>query len=356
MATILAGDIGGTNTRLALYKSSGRNLKFVSELTYPSRNYPGLAEIVVAFVRQTRAKVDLACFGIAGPVKEGRSVTSNLAWIVDAQQLANVLKLQKAFLLNDLESIAYGTLALTPQDCVTLREGTAFTGNRAIIAAGTGLGEAGLFWDGSTHRPLASEGGHADFAARNELEIELLRFLISKFQHVSYERILSGPGLVNLYEFFRDAKREPEPPWLREELAQSDPGVVISRNALSGKSPLCERALTLFVQIYGAEAGNTVMRFMAVNGLYIAGGIAAKILPMFSRPEFLDAFDHKGRLQKLLALVPVRVVTNEKVGLLGAAHFAVSTAPFPLGAPAVETASGKVVGTPGSAGAKIQKR
>jgi glucokinase len=354
---ILAGDIGGTNTRLALYESSGSELKFASETTYPSRNFPSLDHIVLEFVAETSATVDRACFGIAGPVKEGRVITSNLAWMVDAELLARALNLEKVFLLNDLEAIAYGTSALTADDCVTVREGTRVIGNRAIIAAGTGLGEAGLLWDGTMHRPLASEGGHADFAARNELEIELLRFLMAKFTgRVSYERILSGPGLINVYEFFRDFKREEEPAWLKDELAQGGQAAVISRNALNGKSSLCERALNLFVQIYGAEAGNTVLRFMAVNGMYIAGGIAGKILPMFSRPDFIDAFDDKGRLKKLLELVPVRIVTNEKVGLLGAAHFAASVAEFPLGAPPVESRGGDVVGTPGSAGAKPQKR
>jgi glucokinase len=328
---ILAGDIGGTNTRLALYEPVGDKLEFRNETTYPSRNHPSLDEIVSLFVAKTGAHIERACFGIAGPVKDGRSVTSNLAWIVDARRLAQVLSIQQVFLLNDLEAIAYGIAALGAAHIATLREGAAFPGNRAVIAAGTGLGEAGLLWDGSRHRPLASEGGHADFAPRNALEVELLMFLLAKFEHASYERILSGPGLVNLYEFFRDAKHEPEPAWLKDEKAQAEPAAVITQNALTGKSPLCERVLQLFVQIYGAEAGNCVLRFMAVNGLYIAGGIAPKILPALSQPEFLRAFTDKGRMNSLLELVPVRVVVNDKIGILGSAHFAASAGPFEAG-------------------------
>jgi glucokinase len=329
---ILAGDIGGTNTRLAIFESRAAMLELRAEMVYRSREHTTLDEIVVAFVKEKALPVDRACFGIAGPVKGGRCITPNLAWVVDAKNLAQSLRLTEVFLLNDLESIAYGTAVLGPKDVAVLRAGVPVTGNRAVIAAGTGLGEAGLFWDGSRHRPLASEAGHADFAPRNELEIELLRYLIGRYQHVSYERILSGPGLVNVYEFFRDEKKEPEPDWLNEERAHRDAAAVITTAALAGKSPLCERTLDLFIQIYGAEAGNCALRFTAVQGVFVAGGVAPKILPKLSQPSFLEAFNDKGRLRPLLESIPVQVVTNDAVGLMGAAHFAASSVPAPLGA------------------------
>lgn len=329
---ILAGDIGGTNSRLAIFESRAATLELRGETVYRSREHATLDEIVIAFVKEKGLPVDRACFGIAGPVKDGRSITPNLAWVVDARNLAQSLRLTEVFLLNDLESIAYGTAVLGLKDVAVLRAGVPAQGNRAVIAAGTGLGEAGLFWDGIRHRPLASEAGHADFAPRNDLEIELLRYLIGRHQHVSYERILSGPGLVNVYEFFRDVKKEPEPDWLNEERAHRDAAAVITTAALAGKSPLCERTLDLFVQIYGAEAGNCALRFTAVQGVFIAGGIGPKILPKLSAPSFLEAFNNKGRLRPLLETIPVQVVINDAVGLMGAAHFAASSVPAPLGA------------------------
>ena len=333
---ILVGDIGGTNTRLALYERRDGSLRPALEMNFKSRDHSSLDEMVLAFINQARSPVDRACFGVAGPVKDGRISASNLAWIVDSRTLARILHLEKVYLLNDLQAIAYGVMALSPADVVVLRQGQPMPGNRGVIAAGTGLGEAGLFWDGARLYPFASEGGHADFAPRNDLEIELFRYLSSKFGHVSYERILSGPGLVNVYQFLRDTKRDAEPAWLAEELAHADPGAVISRFALSGKSPLCEHALDLFIDVYGAEAGNCALRFMAMNGMFIAGGIAPKVLPKFSDPRFLAAFAGKGRLKTLLESIPVSVVTNEKVGLLGSAHYASAVVEEPMGTPALE--------------------
>lgn len=333
---ILVGDIGGTNTRLAFYEQRDGNLHPALEKNFKSRDHGSLDEMVLDFVDKAAEHVDRACFGVAGPVKDGRISASNLAWIVDSRTLARILRLDKVYLLNDLQAIAYGVMALQPADVTVLRKGQAVAGNRAVIAAGTGLGEAGLFWDGERLHPFASEGGHADFAPRNDLELELFRFLHAKFGHVSYERILSGPGLVNVYHFLRDTGRGSEPAWLAEEFAHGDPGAVISRFALNGRSPLCEHALDLFIDVYGAEAGNCALRFMALDGVFIAGGIAPKILPKFSDPRFLAAFTEKGRLNKLLESIPVSVVTNEKVGLLGSAHYATAIVEEPLAKPAVE--------------------
>ena len=320
---ILAGDIGGTNTRLAFFKID--NGRFVSayEHVFPSRQFRGLDEIVVKFVGDAHLVPESACFGIAGPVRHGRVEASNLPWIVDASQLAREVHLESVVLLNDLEAQAWGINCLTDSDTVALNKikGVA-VGNRAVVAAGTGLGEAALLWDGRQYHVVASEGGHADFAPRNEIEIELYRYLAIRFGHVSYERIVSGPGLVNVYMFLRDTHRGQESPWLREEMLAGDPAAAVSRAALTGKSPLAEQALDLMISIYGAEAGNMALKVFALGGVFLAGGIAPKILPKLAGPLFMQAFLSKGRLQSLLESIPVYVITNEKTGLLGAACYA----------------------------------
>jgi glucokinase len=321
---ILAGDIGGTNSRLAFFEANNGRLKLINEAIYPSRDYPGLEQIVSCFVRQDSGKLDAACFGVAGPVREGRAQISNLPWAVETLRLSSELKLRSTFLINDLEAMAWGIGALQPDDVVTLNPGSAHaTGNRAVIAAGTGLGQAGMFWDGRQHQVFACEGGHTDFGPRNDLEIDLLRYLVAKFGRVSYERVLSGPGLVNIYEFLRDTRRGEEPKWLVEAMTVADPAAAISRAALEGKSPLCEQALDIFVGIYGAEAGNLGLKIMATGGIFITGGIAPKILPKLSSSIFLNALVDKGRMRPLVESMPVKVIVNENTGLLGAARCAV---------------------------------
>jgi glucokinase len=247
--------------------------------------------------------------------------TSNLPWIVESSRLAKELNLPCTLLINDLEANAWGIQALTQADLITLNQVKRTpVGNQAVIAAGTGLGEAGLYWDGSKYHIFACEGGHCDFAPRNELEVDLLRYLLVRYGHVSYERIVSGPGLVNVFQFLRDTHRGEEPPWLTEEMAHGDPAPAISRAALSGRSPLAERALDLWISIYGAEAGNLALKLKATGGIYLGGGIAPKILPKLSGPLFMQAFLSKGRLQGLLETIPVRVITNDKAALLGAAR------------------------------------
>ena len=323
---ILAGDIGGTHTRLAFFQGDGR-FNPAYQNVFASREYRGLDEIVLQFVAEAKLQPDSACFGIAGPVRHGRVETSNLPWIVDSSQLARELRLDTVLLINDLEAQAWGIKCLGEADTVALNKVKgAAVGNQAVVAAGTGLGEAGLFWDGRQHLIFASEGGHADFAPRNDLEGELLRYLAIRFGHVSYERIISGPGLVNVYLFLRDTHRGGEPAWLREEILAGDPAAAISVAALSGKSPLAEQALDLMVSIYGAEAGNMTLKILATGGVFLAGGIAPKILPKLAGPLFMQAFLSKGRLQPLLESIPVRVITNEKTGLLGAACYAASAA------------------------------
>ncbi|HJY80052.1 MAG TPA: glucokinase, partial [Candidatus Binatia bacterium] len=319
----LAGDIGGTKTRLALFTAAGERLESCVEETFPSREHGGLDEIVRAFVSQQQVSVTHAGFGVAGPVKHSRSETTNLPWVVDARQLAGQLGIASVVLINDLEANAYGVAALEAKDFVILSHGAPDAeGNAAIIAAGTGLGEAGLYWDGAQHHPFACEGGHTDFAPRNELEIELLRYLLTRFTRVSYERVLSGPGLYNIYQFLRDTGRGKEPVWLTEELHEQDPAATISQAALTDRSALCVQALDLFVSLYGAEAGNLALKVMATGGLYVGGGIAPKILQKLQDSTFVQAFLTKGRMQPLLEAMPVRVILNDKTALLGAARCA----------------------------------
>jgi len=301
----------------------------VHENVYASKEFRGLDEIVMKFVAETGVRPSIACFGIAGPVRNGRVETSNLPWVVEASRLAQELQLDSINLINDLEAQAWGIQCLGSSDTVTLNQipldqkQQSPTGNQAVVAAGTGLGEAGLIWDGGEHQHIfACEGGHCDFAPRNEIEIELLRYLVARFGHVSYERIVSGPGLVNVYLFLKDTHRGAEPQWLRDEIAAGDPGAAISRAAVSAKASLAEQALDLWISIYGAEAGNMALKVLASGGVFLAGGIAPKILPKLSGPLFMQAFVGKGRMQALLEAIPVRVITNEKNGLLGAACYA----------------------------------
>jgi glucokinase len=320
---VLAGDIGGTKTSLALYSVHGDKLRSESQRTFSSKSYSGLVPVLKDFLAGTDHAIDSACFGIAGPVIDGKVKTPNLPWVVDAAESRRDLKLDSVTLLNDLEAAAYGILTLENDEFFVLNEGTMrHSGNKSLIAAGTGLGQAILYDDGRRFYPLASEGGHADFAPRNELEIELLRHLIGRFGHVSYERVVSGPGLVNIYRFLKEVGRE-EPPWLTERIsASSDLGVVISKAALADEAPICVEALNLFVSVYGAEAGNLALRAKSVRGLYVGGGIAPKILEKLKDGTFMRAFVDKGRYTDFMAAIPVRVVLNEQAALRGAAYYA----------------------------------
>jgi glucokinase len=322
---ILAGDIGGTHARLAFFQSQNGHLTPVAEGVFPSRDYSGLDEIVGQFVAKQSLRPDVACFGVAGPVRNGKVETSNLPWTVEASRLAGELHLPSTMLINDLEANAWGIASLGEQDLVALNRVKGMpVGNQAVISAGTGLGEAGLFWNGNGYEIFASEGGHCDFAPRTELEIELLRYLVARFGHVSFERIVSGPGLVNVYNFLRDTHRGEEPQWLTDELAQGDQAATISRAAVAGKSVLAEHALDLWISIYGAEAGNLALKLMATGGVFLGGGIAPKIVSKLSGLLFMQAFVSKGRLQPLLESIPVKVITNDKIALFGAARYAVA--------------------------------
>ena len=320
---ILAGDIGGTNTRLALIEERDGRLVPVAQARYRSREHASLETVLRAFVAANPGSVDQAAFGIAGPVLAGVCDATNLPWIVDAARIAREFGIQRVGLINDLEANAWGVAALSSDDVAVLSPGSGETrGNLALISAGTGLGIAGVYWDGTQHRPFASEGGHADFAPRSRLEMDLLEFLLKQFPRVSYERIVSGPGLQNIYRFLRETGRGEEPPWLAARLREQDPSAVVSQAALSGESALCVQALDLFVAIYGAQAGNVALTLLPTGGVYLGGGIAPKILPKLKDPIFLNAFLSKGRMKPLLETMPVRVILNDLTALLGAARYA----------------------------------
>jgi glucokinase len=320
---ILAGDIGGTHTRLALFDVMNGQYHLVSTAVYPSRQYSGLDQIVTEFVASSKSQPHAACFGVAGPVANGRVETTNLPWVIESKRLASELKIKKASLINDLEATAWGIAALTSEDLAPLNQvrGTP-VGSQAVIAAGTGLGEAGIYWDGSQHNVFACEGGHTDFGPRDDLELELFRYLHKLFGHVSYERILSGPGLVNVFHFLRDAGHGTEEKWLTEEMQKSDPAAAISRAGMEGKSPLAEQALGIFISIYGAEAGNLALKTMATGGVFLAGGIAPKILRKLTGTLFMHSFVSKGRMQPVLEAMPIKVVVKDNVALVGAARYA----------------------------------
>lgn len=319
---ILAGDVGGTHTRLALFEVVDR--KFVSrvEEIYPSNKSKGLEDIIDVFLKAHPAKLDCAAVGIAGPIRNGRCVATNLPWIVDTQVIVDRIGIKNVALLNDLEANAYGIATLEPSDFAILYPGTAQqTGNAAVLSAGTGLGKAGMYFDGSELRPFATEGGHSSFAPESEIECELYSYLAKKFDgHVSCERVLSGPGLVNIFEFLRAAKKMDVPGDLVATMKSGDPAAVISKAGMSGAPAICVRALDMFVRLYGAESGNFALNLLATAGVYLGGGIAPQILPKLRDGAFVEAFLAKGRMRPLLESMPVKVILNDSAALRGAAR------------------------------------
>jgi glucokinase len=321
---LLAGDIGGTKTSLAILSSESGPRAPLVEATFPSADHASLEALVREFLSQVDLEVEQASFGVAGPVVGGKATVTNLPWVIQETQLERALHLSPVRLLNDLEAIANGVPVLEPTDLHTLNEGQPAPGGAiAVIAPGTGLGEAFLTWDESRYRAHASEGGHASFAPMDSLEVELLHYLQRRFDHVSCERVCSGIGLPNIYAFLRDTGYAEEPDWLAEELAAADdPTPLIVKVALDGESPceLCIATLNTFVSILGAEAGNLALKALATGGVYLGGGIPPRILPALEQERFMEAFRRKGRMSGLLARMPVHVILNPKVALLGAAR------------------------------------
>jgi glucokinase len=322
---LLAGDVGGTKTSVAIFSPEAGPRAPLAERVVPSAGYPSLEALLGEFLAQTGLPVRYACLGVAGPVVDGRATGTNLPWVMDERSLAAALHLDAVKLINDLEAIAYAVPFLEPADVRTLNAGQpAPHGAKAVIAPGTGLGEAFLIWDGSRYRAQPSEGGHADFAPNSPLQLELLRHLQQRFGHVSNERVCSGKGLPNIYAFLREIHYAAEPQWLAEALATAeDPTPLIVKAALAEPpAPLAKAALDVMVAILGAEAGNLALRVLATGGVYLGGGIPPRILPALEQDLFLQAFWSKGRLSELLQRIPVYVILHPQVALLGAACYA----------------------------------
>ena len=320
---LLAGDIGGTKTNLAIFSPKDGPRAPLAEATFPSAGYPSLEALVHEFLSHVDLKVDQASLGVAGPVSAGRAEITNLPWVMEETQLREALNLSSVRLLNDLAAIAHAVPFLEPEDVHTLSVGQPAPGGAiGVIAPGTGLGEAFLTWDGSRYRPHSSEGGHSDFAPNNPFEVKLLRYLLDRFEHVSYERVCSGRGLPNIYAYLKDSGYAEEPAWLAEQLAAADdPTPVIVNAALRGerRCELCVATLNTFVSVLGTEAGNLALKVLATGGVYLGGGIPPRILPALEQERFMEAFRRKGRMSDLLARVPVHVILNPKVALLGVA-------------------------------------
>jgi glucokinase len=349
---ILAGDIGGTKTNLALFEWTTERVEAIREETFHSADYQSLEDILEEFLnkpatvqspsgewldepveseeldslkKEESAPLVLgaACIGVAGPVIDNCSRTTNLPWLVDGPAIGKRFNIGNVRLLNDLEATAYGLLLLRDDEMAVLNAGSPPKKRQALalIAAGTGLGESILFWDGTRYQPMPSEGGHTDFAPNSDSEIELLRHLRGSYLHVSYERVLSGPGLHAIYEYLRDTKKN-EPTWLAEKIKVEDPAATIAQAGLQGGTEIAKQALELFASIYGAEAGNLALKALALDGVYVAGGIAPKLLKKLQDGTFMRAFTNKGRYKRLMTTIPVKVVMNPKTALLGAASVA----------------------------------
>lgn len=325
MSYLLAGDIGGTKSVLCLYRqdSDGKRIE-LHKTTYASGQHAEFVELVDGFLRTAPEQPTSACFGIAGPIQQQRCETTNLPWVIDAAELAARFNFAQVRLLNDLEAAAYGMLVLGPTDFVELNpQAQPHQGHKAVIAAGTGLGEAILAWDGSQHIAMPTEGGHTDFAPNTPEQDALLVFLRERFHgHVSIERILAGDGFGNLYDFLKDTGRYPADPAIEADMQQQDRNAVISQHGLQASDPLCTRVMQMFVQIYGAEAGNLALKCLPHGGLYIGGGIGPKIRPALQAGHFMQGFLDKGRMAKAIAQIPVRLALNPEAPLLGAAHMA----------------------------------
>jgi glucokinase len=318
---LLAGDIGGTKTRLALYSADGGPRPKV-QVTFKSADYGSLESVVAEFLAGVGATVKRAVFGVAGPVVEGECRATNLPWIINETSVREAFGLRQAKLLNDLEATAYGVPNLSPADLALLNDASPRSGTKVVVAPGTGLGEAVLFYRDEHYHVLPSEGGHTDFAPSNLFEIRLLRYLMGKFGHVSYERVCSGSGMPNVYAFLKKQGFAPELPEMKKALKETeDPTPIIVAKAMAGECELSIATLNAFVSILGSEAGNLTLKVMATGGVYLGGGIPPKILPKLKDGTFMAAFVNKGRFAEMLAQVPVYVILNEETALFGAACY-----------------------------------
>lgn len=317
---IIAGDIGGTKVDLALFKTERTPLH---QAKYKSHEYADFASLLKHFIDSCPSRdIEAACFGVAGSVQEGKCHTTNLPWIIDAAVLTKEFRIPRVTLINDLEANAWGLRLLEPNELLTLNTGRLRKGNAALIAAGTGLGEAGLYWNGTEHLPFATEGGHADFAPTNEEELALWNYLKPRFEHLSYERVLSGIGIFRIYQFLVDTKRAPSNPAIQALRESDEPQKIITEQAIQNRCATCVKTLHYFASIYGTEAGNLALKMLATHTLYVGGGIAPRMIDILKNGLFMKAFTAKGRFQSLLSEIPVKVILNDQTALLGAAEYA----------------------------------
>ncbi len=315
---IIAGDVGGTNVRLAFFNKGEKRDPVLLE-KHQSADFADFSSLLKKFISTLNGKqIEAACFGVAGPVQNGRCQATNLPWVIDASVLSEQLGIKKVWLINDLEANAWGVTLLRSEERMVLNPGVAQQGNGALISAGTGLGEAGLYWNGSGHVPFACEGGHADFAPADEEQADLWHFLKGRFEHVSYERVLSGAGIFQIYQFLVEVKKEKQCSAIRG----LQPQRIITEKALKKECPTCIRTLDLFCSIYGSEAGNLALKLLSMHGMYIGGGIAPHIISILTNGRFMKAFTAKGRFAPMLSKIPVQVILNDQTALIGAAHYA----------------------------------
>ncbi len=315
---LLAADIGGTNTRCALCEYVSGKLQVIEKAHYKNSEHKNFHEIVSLFLSTINTPIDSACIALAGPISQGRARLTNLSWEIDSENLLQSFPIKKVCLVNDLKANAAGIELLDHNELVVLQQPTTlYRGNRVLISAGTGLGVAALYFDSARYHPFATEGGHADFAPKSAKEIELLKYLSKPFGHVSIERVLSGPGLVNIYRFLNDARTKSLP----KNDSMPTPAT-ISKNASENLDPVCIEAMEMFVKIYGAVCGNLALNYLSYGGLYLGGGIAPKTVKLLKSPLFLDAFLEKGRFKALLKNIPIFVITNSETALLGAGKIA----------------------------------
>lgn len=317
---ILAGDIGATKSNLALFNFENNHPVIIHESKFNSKDHGNLLSMIKEFQKDLPSP-DAICLGVAGPVLNGHAKLSNIGWEIDCEDLVHHFSTREALLINDLEATAYGILILSINDFAVIHKGDdKAIGHAAVIAPGTGLGEAALFWDGNNHYPFATEGGHCDFAPRNEFDFELYNFLQKKFGHVSWERLVCGPGIVNIYHFLRDEKKRDEPKWVRDEINGADTAAFICQHM--SEVEIFRETMDLFIRYLAFESANLILKFKATGGLFIGGGIAPKIISLLQDSIFYSYFLQSGRLNYLVEQVPIKVILNTKAALLGAAQYA----------------------------------
>ena len=320
---VLAGDVGGTKTNLALFRASKNKMELVHEASYHSSTYASCLDILqIFFSEKPGLKAERICLGVAGPVLQDKVEITNLSWDLDSEDIRKMSGINDVFLINDLEATSYGLAALGPDDFIDIHPGISDQGgNIAIIAPGTGLGEAGLYWDGKYYHPFPTEGGHTDFAPRTEFDIELYTWLQKKYNIVSWEKVIAGPGIFDIYRFLCDVKKRPAEDWLEEAFSKEDPSAVISQSALEEKDPVCIETMELFVRYLARESCNLVLKMKATGGLFLGGGIPPKITSLLQQNVFYDNFLDCDRMQHLVKKVPIKIILNNKTALLGAAYY-----------------------------------